>query len=125
MRRKNGAPERSSLQGSNLHFPSDCLNVACGLWNRGRVQLVQALRRRVPLLRQQLLLLLLAEVDGGVREDRGRSERGTEKRLRRVGLVEDTPAAQYHHARLELAQHLVGECRADSDDEEAAPVDLG
>lgn len=51
---------------------------------------VQALRRRVPLLRQQLLLLLLAQVDGGVREDRARRERRTEQRLRRVGLVEDT-----------------------------------
>ena len=55
-----------------------------------RVPSVQALRRRVPLLRQQLLLLLLAQVDGGVREDRARRERRTEQRLRRVGLVEDT-----------------------------------
>ena len=41
---------------------------------------VQALRRRVPLLRQQLLLLLLAQVDGGVREDRARGEGRTEQR---------------------------------------------
>jgi len=51
---------------------------------------VQALRRRVPLFRQQLLLLLLAQVDGGVREDRARREGRTEQRLRRVGLVKDT-----------------------------------
>ena len=55
-----------------------------------RVPSVQALRRRVPLLRQQLLLLLLAQVDGGVREDRARREGRTEQRLRRVGLVKDT-----------------------------------
>jgi hypothetical protein len=86
---------------------------------------VQALRRRVPLLRQQLQLLLLAEVDGSVRKNRGRGERGTEKRLCWVGLVKDEPAAQHHHASLELTEHLVGESGARAYHEEAAPVDLG
>ena len=57
-----------------------------GFWNRSRIPSeVQALRRRVPLFRQQLLLTAAPArtrrfVDGGVREDRARGEGRTEQR---------------------------------------------